>query len=329
MENNRHSNFESRALTLDATGHYEITRNTFFNIHSDAIVVRSKGRRPESGNSEISFNNIFNGGKYNSDVSGIYMPTGSQNYAEVHHNWIHNVKGSAFRLDLGGKELNLHHNVFWSSKRGMSVEGYGEFNIYNNTDVHNHVSSDLIRNVLNHGNVTDASQDKTFPPIMDWNVLNNLVEKFDDRVGPREKKLFKEQMENQLVYPERPKSSAIPVTDRGTIQGNLTGERREIFTNGELSGLNLIPTDPLVKNGVAQTDKLAAQGVTSLDTFRGAYDVGDPGWYPGSDWMPYGLDVLKTMAISEEFAKQYYSISVIPEIDTDQLPKGYLNRGVK
>jgi hypothetical protein len=67
-----------------------------------------------------------------------------------------------------------------------------------------------------------------------------------------------------------------------------------------------------------------AQGVTSLDSYRGAYDVGNEYWYPGSDWMPYGLDVLKTMAQSEQFAKKYYSISIVPEINVSDLPKGKL-----
>jgi len=325
MENNRHANFESRALILEATGPYEITRNTFFNNHSDAILVRMPKYEPGSQNPEISYNNIFNGGKFNSDVSGIYMPTGSQHYAEVHHNWIHNMHGNAFRLDLAGKQLNLHHNVFWASKRGINLEGYGEFNVYNNTDALNHESSLLTRNVLNHARMTDASLDKTFPPIDDWNVLNNLLEALDDRVGPREKKLFMEQFKKQLVHPERPKSSAIPVTDRGSIQGNLVGEHRQIFINGELPGLNLIPDDLVVGNGVFQTGELAAQGVTELGGYRGAYDVGDDYWWPGSDWMPYDLGVLKTMAMSEQFAKQYYSVSIMPEIKVDKLSKGSLN----
>jgi hypothetical protein len=228
-------------------------------------------------------------------------------------------------LDLAGKELNLHHNVFWSSKRGMSVEGYGKFNIYNNTDVHNSTPSDMIRNILHHSGTTDGSLDKTFPPIDDWNVLNNLVEHFNDRVGPREKITHNEQKKKGLLHPERDESWLIPIVDRGTIQANLTGERREIFTNGELSGLNLIPTDPIIKNGVSQTEKLAAQGVTALGSYRGAYDVGDDYWYPGSDWMPYGLPLLKTMGDSEQFAKQYRSISIVPGISVRDLPSGHLN----
>jgi len=327
MENNRHGNFESRAVTLLATGVYRITRNTFFNNHSDAILVRSNEYSGEPGKAEVSWNNIFNGGKYNTDVSGIYMPTGSQHYAEVHHNWIHNVNGQAFRLDLAGRRLSLHHNVFWGSMRGMSVEGYGEFNIYNNTDVHNEIPSDLIRNVLNHSDATDASKDLSFPPIEDWNVLNNIVEKFNDRVGPREKITHNKQKKKGLLHPERDASWLIPITERGDMKGNLTGEQREIFTNGELSGLNLIPTDPAVENGVIQTGELASESVTALGSYRGAYDVNDEYWYPGSDWMPYGLEVLRTMARADKFAKDHLSVSIVPRVEISGLSAGKLNDG--
>jgi hypothetical protein len=237
----------------------------------------------------------------------------------------------AFRLDIAGKDLNLHHNVFWSSKRGMSIEGYGNFNIYNNTDVHNREPSDLIRNVMHHSDLgnrlssTQGSLELDFPPIEDWNVLNNLVEVFNDRIGPRERTIQLAQERKGLLHPERAESWLIPIVNRGSMQGNLIGERRDIFTDGELSGLNLIPTDPVVRNGVSQTDELAAQKVTALDSFRGAYDVGDEYWYPGSDWMPYGLPVLKTMAEAERFAKKYRTISIVPEMGVKGLATGHLS----
>jgi len=284
-----------------------------------------KKYKASSRPSEIAYNNIFNGGKFNSDVSGIYMPTGSQHWAEVHHNWIHNMHGNAYRLDLAGKQLNLHHNVFWASKRGINLEGYGEFNVYNNTSVHHHEPDLLTRNILNHAGMDDALGEEDFPPIADWNVVNNLVEGLDDRVGPREKKLFMEQFAKQVAHPERPRSSAIPVIDRGAIRGNLVGDHRSMFKNGELSGLDLVPADSVVVGGIAQSQGLAAQGVTELDSFRGAYGVGSTPWLTGSNWLPGNLEVPETMAASERFAKQYYSTSVVPLIDVDDLLKGQLD----
>ena len=102
-------------------------------------------------NPEFSYNHIFNAGRYNTDVSGVYFPSRSQRYAVVHHNWFHNINGNAVRLDISGKELNVHHNVFWSAYRALSIEGYGSFNIYNNTAVHNQTPADLIRNVCRRG----------------------------------------------------------------------------------------------------------------------------------------------------------------------------------
>jgi len=324
LENNRHANFESRAVVIEATGTYRITRNTFFNNHSDAISIKIKPKSPLSIKPEIAYNNIFNAGKYNSDVSGIYMPTGSQEYAEVHHNWIHNINGNAFRLDLAGSQLSLHHNVFWASKRGINLEGYGEFNVYNNTDVHNHIASALTRNVLNHARQTKGSLDNTFPPISDWNVLNNISEGLDDRVGPREKKLLRAQMKKGLVHPARNKQGNFPIVDRGSIQGNLTGEHRDIFINGDLSELNLLPKDTTIRNGIAQTKQLADQGVTSLGSYLGAFDYQGSDWSAGSNWMPYGLEVIKAMAEAEKFAKKYKSISIVPEVKATGLLQGKL-----
>jgi hypothetical protein len=219
----------------------------------------------------------------------------------------------------------------------LSIEGYGSFNIYNNTAVHNQTPADLIRNVLSASTLSKlrsspgvidgmSGVDLSFPPIDDWNVLNNLVEHFQDRIAPREKRTHNVQKEKGLLHPERDENWLIPIADRGSMRGNLTGERREVFTNGELDGLNLIPIDPIVRDGVSQTKDLAAQGVTSLGSYRGAYDVGDRYWYPGSDWMPYGLPVLKTMAEAERFANEYRSISVMPTMGVSDLPTGQLSR---
>jgi len=324
MENNRHANFESRPVVLTASGTYKITRNIFYNNCSDAMRIIHDADYVTSAPQEVSYNNICNAGKYNVDVSGIYMPTKSQFYTNVHHNWIHNVKGNAFRLDKAGIELNLHHNVFWESKRGINVEGFEYFNIYNNTSFHHHASDVLMKNITDQNWYPDASHDSTFAPIEDWNVINNLVENFEDAVGPTEKDLLNAQKELGLLHPERMENFNIPVRNRGTIQGNIIGNYRHLYTNSNLSGLNLVPNDTSIRGGVEQSPELEAQGITSLDSFRGAYDVNGEYWYPGSDWMPYGLQVVTTMAEAEAFAKEYYAVSIMPEINVQNLPMGYL-----
>ncbi|MCK4920245.1 MAG: T9SS type A sorting domain-containing protein [Bacteroidales bacterium] len=326
IENNRHANFESRALYVEPEGDYRINRNTFYNNSSDAIYLKPDLDKMTSLYPEISYNNIFNAGLYNTDCSGVYMPSKSQRYAEAHHNWIHNIHGVAFRVDIAGMELNLHHNLFWASQKGMSIEGYRNFNIYNNTDVYNNSSSVIIKNVLNHSDYTDEGiEDLSFPPIDDWNVLNNLAEKFVDKVASREKELFDAAYEAGEAHPERSANSYISIVDRGSIQGNLIGEHREIFTNEDLSGLNLIPTDSIILDGVEQTDTLTKQSVCCLGSYRGAYDVNGNYWYPGSDWMPYGLEVTQTMSAAEQFAKEYNAVSIVPEINVTDLSKGFLN----
>ena len=333
MENNRHANFECRSFLLYANEKYKITRNTFFNNASDAMRIVPQLDKMKSLNPEVSYNHIFNQGKYNFDVSGIYYPTKSQKYAEVHHNWVHNSNANCIRLDLAGKELSVHHNVTWSSYRGLTIEGYEKFNIYNNTSLYNETPSDMSRNVLKHSGVENASLDLSFPPIDDWNILNNLVEKLSDRVGPREKTTLGQSAKKGILHPKREETwlvpvfdkGSIPIIDRGSIQGNLTGERHGVFTNADLSDLNLIPNDNAVNGGVKQTEELRKQGVCCLDSFRGAYGVNGEYWYPGSDWMPYGLPVLKTMAEAEQFAQKYKTISIVPQINIENQKIGQLD----
>ena len=327
LENNRHANFQSRALVISARGIFNISHNTFFNNCSDAILIKWDPKVKKVSEPQIAYNNILNAGIYNSDVSGVYMPNLSQRWTEFHHNWVHNVKGNGVRLDQAGEKLSVHHNVFWASKRGLNIEGFQNFNIYNNTSIHNEAPGFITLNVLNkRKGIGDAivSNDTTFAPIKDWNVINNLIQEFVDRVGPSEKSAFQRAEENGRLHPERAKNKVIPITDRGTIQGNLTGFDEKIFVNGSLDGLNLIPVDKMIENGVAQTKELKKQHLTALNSYRGAYDVNGEYWYPGSNWMPFGLMELKTMAESEAFAKKYHALSIVPEIHLSDLSQGQL-----
>ena len=327
-ENNRHANFQSMALRLKPTAAFKIHRNTFVNNCSDAIRFKPAEDYDDSVKPQISNNNICNAGMFNSDVSGVYMPNLSQYWTEFHHNWVHNIHGNGVRLDQAGEKLTVHHNVFWASKRGLNIEGFGNFNIYNNTSVLNKESDMMTRNVADKRKGTgDAvvSNDMSFPPIDDWNVINNLATKLIDRVGPSESGQFSESRKKGTLNPERKKNASIPIEDRGAIKGNLTGFKQNIFINGKLNGLNLVPASKIVENGAAPTEELEAEGVTDLQPYRGAYDVKDKGWEVGSDWMPYGIKVAKTMAQSEQLAKAFRDVSLVPQINTINLPSGRLS----
>ena len=327
-ENNRHANFQSMALRLKPTAAFKVHRNTFFNNCSDAIRFKPAENYDDSVKPQISNNNICNAGMFNSDVSGVYMPNLSQHWTEFHHNWVHNIHGNGVRLDQAGEKLTVHHNVFWASKRGMNIEGFGNFNIYNNTSVLNKEPDMMTRNVVDKRKGTgDAvvSNDTSFPPIDDWNVLNNLATNLIDRVGPSESGPFSASKANGTLNPERKKNASIPIQDRGAIQGNLIGFKQKIFTNGNLNGLNLVPASKIIENGAAPTEKLEAEGVTDLGTYRGAYNVNDKGWQVGSEWMPYGIKVPRTMAQSEQLAKKFRGVSLVPRINTTNLPSGRLS----
>ena len=327
-ENNRHANFQSMALRLKPTAAFKIHGNTFFNNCSDAIRFKPLENFDGSVKPQISNNNIFNAGIFNSDVSGVYMPNLSQHWTEFHHNWVHNIHGNGVRLDQAGEKLTVHHNVFWASKRGLNIEGFGNFNVYNNTSVLNKEAEMMTRNVAEKRKGTGGavvSNDMSFPPIDDWNVINNLATRLIDRVGPSESGQFSESRKKGTLNPERLKNASIPIEDRGAIQGNLTGFKQNIFTNGSLNGLDLIPKSKIIENGAAPTKQLESEGVTDLGTYRGAYDNNDEGWPVGSDWMPYGIKVPKTMAQSEKLAKKYRNLSLVPLINTTNLSSGQLS----
>lgn len=321
MENNRHANFESRALLMYPSDAYVITENTFFNNCSDAIYIKLK-KYVAGGNPEVSYNNIFNAGLYNSDVSGIYMPILSQGYSNIHHNWVHNINGNAIRLDLAGSELSVHHNVLWENGRGLNIEGYFGFNIYNNTAVYDAHGSSVTQNVISHfGEKTDdaaAANDDNFPPITQWNIVNNIVEDFLDRIGPRETDLY----DPLTVHNLRKNSKDITVTNRNKVRGNLIGNTSNEFVNGSLNNLNLVPktsspppSTKTVDQIQSQTSALTLANVCCLDNFRGAYAVNDPDpWSAGSSWLPNNLSNPRTMRLSEFMAKDMKNVSLIPSI---------------
>jgi hypothetical protein len=334
MENNRNAVFEARPLALWPKGHYRISRNSFINNCSDAVYIRWEFIDIPPKQPEMSYNLIANTGIFHSDVSGIYMPSRSQGYLELHHNWLTRVNGNAIRLDISGKHLVVHHNVIWNAKRGLNIEGHGDFLIYNNTSVLNDEADVLILNQVKASKSVPegwAAEDYTFPPIGiapndNWYVHNNLVTGFLDKAKGREYRKLKV----TPAHPDR-KRMSINLVNRGSIKGNLMRfAENAICMNIRPGSVDLRPlrkAQARIRNGAVEPAGTAAprKYTAALGQYKGAYDVGGTYWYPGSDWLPYGLQVPKTMASADALARKLATVSIEPRITAKNLKPGRLH----
>lgn len=335
MENNRNAIFEARPLSLWPDGHYKISRNTFINNSSDAVYIRWEHIDIPPEQSEFSYNTVFNAGLYNSDVSGIYMPSRSQGYLEIHHNWFTRVNGNSIRLDISGKHLIAHHNVIWNSKRGLNFEGHGDFMIYNNTSVFNHEADKMSVNQEAHSKLVPAewvANDYTFPPIGtapndNWYIYNNLVDNIVDWAKGRE---YRKQVSKKSLATR--KTQSFPLTNRGSIQGNMMGfEGDKLFVNTSPGEIDLRPrkeAEDEIRTGLIQAEKATApeQYIQSLGKYKGAYDIDGEYWYPGSDWLPYGMNTPTTMAEVDTMAEELIHTSIVPRMSSKGLLSGRLSQ---
>ena len=141
--------------------------------------------------------------------------------------------------------------------------------------------------------------------------------------------LYKKAYKAGATFPKRNARSLMSVTDRGQVRGNLVKFDLSVFRNADLNNLDLRPADAKqIRGGVRQSAELKKQEVTQLDSFCGAYDVNGEYWVPGSDWMPFGLPVLKTMAEAERFAEKYKTVSIVPDTGVNDLSGGRLSSGM-
>lgn len=334
IENNRNAVFEGRPLSIWPDGYYKVSRNTFINNCSDAIYIRWEHIDIPPKQSETSYNFICNTGVYHSDTSGIYMPSRSQGYLKVHHNWLTRINGNSIRLDISGKHLIVNHNVIWNSKRGLNIEGHGDFMVYNNTSMLNHEADTLILNQVKASKAVPegwATEDYTFPPIGiapndNWYVYNNVIQGLFDKAKGRE---YREHGKKPS-HPERKKQSII-MKNRGSIQGNMIQfKKTDAFRDLETGTVDFRPTkkaEAALRTGTVKPEKMTAPRnyVASLGNYKGAYEPGGEYWYPGSDWLPYGLEAPKTMAEADTLAKRLCQTSIVPELGSKELPAGMLN----
>lgn len=122
-------------LRAPASTEATITRNTVYNAARDGILYTGynknfvvTGSHQQPRKPVIAYNNVFNTGLLSPDSGGIYVGgefpmTGSN----LHHNWFHDNLAKSDRynvggylgvgvyLDLGQRDVLLHHNVMWNN----------------------------------------------------------------------------------------------------------------------------------------------------------------------------------------------------------------------
>ena len=104
-----------------------IRRRTVYNVGGVGIYALGNGP------STAEFNHVFNAGLDCVDISSLYIPVGKDMAGTtVHHNWLHDLNGIGFRVDIEGRGITFHHNLVWDASVGCKLQGF-QLAAYNNT----------------------------------------------------------------------------------------------------------------------------------------------------------------------------------------------------
>lgn len=277
--------------------------------NNGGIAVYLLGSSPQHGGGNIAYNHLFNNNRYCVDISSIYVPMGNRwQGGAFHHNWIHNVNGLAYRVDIMGEDVVYHHNVTWETGSGYEAEGYS-YKVFNNTTLLPNRESWHQVIISQHrflGIEDESKHDYTFPTVTEWLICNNLAYQYTDRVSLRELPKFRESRQKKILAKGRGKSfqQALKL-GVGNIHHNYVIENpADLFVSVESDTLDLRPKkgSPLVDagsviDGVAEPFSGKAPDI-------GAYEYGGDYWYPGATWMPDGLPVPTTMAEANQLARR-------------------------
>jgi hypothetical protein len=244
--------------------------NTVYN--AGGVGLFAQGQWP----ADISHNHVFNAGIFTVDVASIYVPNGAQMQGStVSYNWMHEVDGIGFRVDVEGRGMRFDHNLVWNTRNGAKMQGYW-LEVYNNT---------IYVNNSNYPLMIVFEPDATEEERALWRVRNNTAYAFIDRKSLRGD------------YSSNPRPTIIPLaTEPGAIDYNVVipaGEEHEVFADPDNFDFRPLPGGILDKTGV--TVPGVAERADSQPPSVGALE---PElallWRPGADWRPDGRPVPQT-----------------------------------
>ncbi len=273
----------------------EISRNPNLIRHCTVYNVGGVGVYAQGNGPVIAeFNHIFNAGLHCVDVSSLYIPVGKEMAGTMlHHNWLHDVSGIGFRVDIQGRGITAHHNLVWDVAVGCKLQGY-QLAAYNNT---------VLTYDAHGGFVVVFEPDATAEESAGWRVRNNVAYAFLDRLSLRN---------------DPRKATREFVRPLENVQGGIdhnylvqAGNQRQLFMDFANQDFRPSPTGLLAGKGVAVAGiAVANQGNPPS---IGALEPHTTPWQAGADWMHAGLAVPRSPAEASQLAKQLRPASMVME----------------
>ncbi len=258
---------------------------TVYNVGGVGIYAHGSG--PAIG----EFNHVFNAGLYCVDVSSLYVPVGKLMAGTVvHHNWLHDISGIGFRVDIQGHGITVHHNLVWNASVGCKLQGY-QLAAYNNT---------VLTHDANGGFIVVFEPEASPEELAGWRVRNNVAYAFYDRLSLR----------------NDPRKStrqfAVPLASvQGAIDHNVIVQAEDLpqlFQDRSSHDFRPQPGGPLDSTGVI------VEGITdetqSSSPAIGALEPNVHPWRAGANWMNADLPVPTSPAEATELAKQLRPASI-------------------
>jgi hypothetical protein len=256
-----------------------IRHNTIYNVGSVAIYPNGNGVI------EVAHNHVFNAGLHCVDISSLYIPIGRNlSGSRLHHNWLHDVHGIGFRVDIRGRDIMFDHNLVWNTAAGGKLQGV-RLQGLNNTVVVNNPAHPLM---------VVFEPDASAEDLTLWRVQNNAVYSLVDRKSLRggyaddDTRAFRSQLQ--------PRAGVI---DHNVIL--IAGQEHEFFADPQRYDFRPRAGGPLDGTGVA------IPGITARTGNRppsvGALEPGQPFWTAGADWLPDGHAVPTTPEEATQLAR--------------------------
>ncbi|MCC6490171.1 MAG: right-handed parallel beta-helix repeat-containing protein, partial [Candidatus Hydrogenedentes bacterium] len=260
------SNDASAEANTRATAPNVVRRCTVYNVGGVGIYASG------AGSAMLDHNHVFNAGLHCVDVASLYVPVGrNMPGTVVHHNWLHDIHGIGFRVDIEGRAIVFHHNLVWNASVGCKMQGF-QLEGYNNTLMVNNPEGPLIVVFEQAATPTERAG---------WRVRNNAAYAFVDRMSWRSD------------YQNATRPFMIPLEpEEGAIDHNVaiqTDAEHEFFVDAAQYDFRPKPDGPLDAAGVAVPG--FAEGHAGRPPSIGALETHEAPWTAGADWMNDGLPV--------------------------------------